>query len=278
MWQETLDCIEEDEKVAPLQFEKFFYRSRNFSTLRVKALNGKLPELRNRFISWRLFLGIFSDTDTLQGWVIHSKRLREEYVKLYSGEGSVIVADVHPLSPAASNPWNAQFEERQLRGVIKQDVDRTNQSSRLFRTQIVKDTLTRILLTWAKRNPAISYHQGMNELVGILLYVAICEQAAFDMDIEPEAAAILQELNNPEGIEADVFWMFDSIMNQGIKELYRGRDAQTEFDPLVHQSKRRGVSVLKRIHDIHHIYLKFTDMQLYTIMENNGVEPQLFLL
>ena len=278
MWQEVLALIPDEDKVAPLQFEKFFFRSRNFSTLRLKALNGKLPELRNRHVSWRVFLNLLPETDSLPTWVQHTQQLRTEYSRLSKGHDTVVVADEHPLSPAASNPWNTQFEERQLRAIIKQDVDRTNQTLAIFRTEAVKEVLTRILMTWARRNPAISYHQGMNELAGVLLYVAVCEQAAFEVDIEPEAAHFLRQLNDPEEVEADVFWMFSSIMSLGIKELYRGRDVQEDPSPLDLQPKRRGASVLKRINDIHHVYLKFTDPQLYTAMENNGVEPQLYLL
>ena len=278
MWQEVLALIPEEDKVSPLQFEKFFFRSRNFSTLRMKALNGKLPELRNRLVCWRVFLNLLPETDSPQAWVQHTQQLRTEYARFCKGHDTVIVADEHPLSPAASNPWNAQFEERQLRAMIKQDVDRTNQNQPLFRTEAVKEALTRILMTWARRNPAISYHQGMNELAGILLYVALCEQAAFEVDIVPEAAQFLMQLNDPEAIEADVFWMFNSIMDLGIKDLYKGRDTQEEVHPLDPQPKRRGASVLKRINDIHHVYLKFTDGQLYAAMENNGIEPQLYLL
>jgi len=45
----------------------------------------------------------------------------------------------------------------------------------------------------------------MNELLGIIFFVAFAEHATEDMSIDPEADQYLSELNSPAGIEADIY-------------------------------------------------------------------------
>ena len=81
---------------------------------------------------------------------------------------------------------------------------------------------------WAESEETVPYLKNDSESSAALGEVATFKR----VDIDTEAAEMLRKLNDPEGTEADVFWMFDSVMNLGIKELYRGRDAVDEVDPL----------------------------------------------
>lgn len=78
--------------------------------------------------------------------------------------------------------------------------------------------MTSVLFIWAKENPHLSYKQGMNELLGILLYIAFAEKAG--EHLRNEHARELYELYDPEYIEADLYWVFARLMSLGIKELF----------------------------------------------------------
>lgn len=52
---------------------------KSFSTIRQAALSASLGKLRNRFISWRLFLGVLNETDSAEGWIQTCRGLRNEY-------------------------------------------------------------------------------------------------------------------------------------------------------------------------------------------------------
>ena len=62
-----------------------------------------------------------------------------------------------------------------------------------------------ILFTWSKSNPEISYKQGMNELLGIFIFVGYAEMPENTSRISSRAANFLNILNNKEYLEADIY-------------------------------------------------------------------------
>lgn len=58
------------------------------------------------------------------------------------------------------------------------------QDKPFYKHSAVKEVLEVVLFTWAKNNKEISYKQGMNELVAVLLYV--CFKESFDPRWDPE--------------------------------------------------------------------------------------------
>jgi len=200
------------------------------------------------------------------------------------------------LSSATENPWNNFHVDNELKGIIRQDVDRTFQERLLFQLPEIKQLLTSILFTWSKQNSDISYKQGMNEILGIILFVAYAERAPETSEISPQAARYLSILNDPRYIEADSFWMFSRVMDLGIKELFNpvvthknkankkndlfSWDAEKERNDLVNTDKSHEEnvsSVLKRCHKIHHRLLQSIDRELYQHMESQKIEPQMYL-
>ena len=61
-------------------------------------------------------------------------------------------------------------QDKELRELITQDVERTMQENHFFTLPIVKKTLEDLLYLWAKDNVEFGYRQGMNEVLGILVY------------------------------------------------------------------------------------------------------------
>ncbi|CAG9322570.1 unnamed protein product [Blepharisma stoltei] len=295
------ELVPPDLLLNPQYFESTFYRRENYSQLRQLALSGHLLPLHNRFVSWRIFLGLLPENKSLDEWVEICTKLREDYRKLQESQCSVKTNNLdplifNPLSSATENPWNNFHVDNELKGIIRQDVDRTFQERLLFQLPEIKQLLTSILFTWSKQNSDISYKQGMNEILGIILFVAYAERAPETSEISPQAARYLSILNDPRYIEADSFWMFSRVMDLGIKELFNpvvthknkankkndlfSWDAEKERNDLVNTDKSHEEnisSVLKRCHKIHHRLLQSIDRELYQHMESQKIEPQMYL-
>lgn len=193
------------------------------------------------------------------------------------------------------NPWNNFHVDNELKQKIRLDVERTFQERPLFLLSNIQDMMVSILFTWAKSNPDISYKQGMNELLGILVFVGYAD-ITYDLSaISPDAARVLGILNNKQYLEADVYWCFARLMDLGISELFNPVvthqnnkkkpdlftwEAEKSKNDLVNQdkSKETGVSsILRRCHKVHHQLLQSLDKDLFSHIESKKTEPQMYL-
>ena len=111
------------------------------------------------------------------------------------------------------------------------------------------DVIARILFIYSKFFPDISYVQGMNEIIAPIYYVF-----SFDKTYGVEASV--------ENIEADVFWTFNSLMEQ-IKNNFNSEKNQddTGIGGKVQKSKKM---------------LQIMDLQLYQHFEAFNVEYYTF--
>lgn len=153
-----------------------------------------------------------------------------------------------------------------------------------------------ILFTWSKLNSEISYKQGMNELLGILLFVGYADVVQDLTSVRHSTAQILSVLNAREWLEADVYWCFARLMDLGISELFNPVvthqmrqkkkpdlftwDAEKTHNDLVNQDKSQEQnvsSILRRCHKVHHQLLQSVDKELFNHIENKKTEPQMYL-
>jgi len=111
------------------------------------------------------------------------------------------------------------------------------------------DVIARILFIYSKFFPDISYVQGMNEIIAPIYYVF-----SFDKTYGVEASV--------ENIEADVFWTFNSLMEQ-IKNNFNSEKNQDDTGI--------GGKVQK-----FKIMLQIMDLQLYQHFEAFNVEYYTF--
>jgi TBC1 domain family protein 5 len=114
-------------------------------------------------------------------------------------------------------------------------VSRTYQDKELFQTQIVKEIMFNILFIWSKENKNISYKQGMNELLAVIIFSLYpfyfyssdkskktFENIATMMRAyeEKHLKDIYLFFHDMEEFQSDLFFLFDAIMNKGIKDLF----------------------------------------------------------
>lgn len=108
----------------------------------------------------------------------------------------------HPLSLGPTSVWNQFFQEAEIIEQIDRDVKRTHPGMQFFSgdsyfAKINQESLSRILIMFAKLNPGIRYVQGMNEVLAPLFYV-------FRNDPEE---------NNLAHVEADTFFCFVELLS-----------------------------------------------------------------
>lgn len=73
------ELVPPDFLISPSLFEDTFCKSEAPQNIHQLAIDGKLNTLHNRFISWRIFLGILPKNSSLEIWVQRLNELREKY-------------------------------------------------------------------------------------------------------------------------------------------------------------------------------------------------------
>jgi TBC1 domain family protein 5 len=93
--------------------------------------------------------------------------------------------------------------------------------------------MVNILFIWSKENKDISYKQGMNELLAVLLFGIYpyyfqnpyrCNGDTIINYIKTDKEKYYKEIyyffHDTDEIQGDLYFLFDGIMNKGIKELF----------------------------------------------------------
>ena len=208
--------------------------------------NGDLPkELRPT--AWKIFLGIFPNNSNIIDWVEIVSKLRIKYNKKKKKYFSVKKYKGDPLSGGINNinkknerNFNTLYEENELRRIINLDIIRTYQNINLFSQENIKKILLNILFIWSRENDDISYRQGMNDLLAILIlcfypyyfplednenkitkdeiinYINIKDKK----ELYKNSLKIYKYFHDESEIECDLFYSFDSLMKKGMKNLF----------------------------------------------------------
>ena len=208
--------------------------------------NGDLPkELRPT--AWKIFLGIFPNNSNIIDWVEIISKLRIKYNKKKKKYFSVKKYKGDPLSGGINNinkknerNFNTLYEENELRRIINLDIIRTYQNINLFSQENIKKILLNILFIWSRENDDISYRQGMNDLLAILIlcfypyyfplednenkitkdeiinYINIKDKK----ELYKNSLKIYKYFHDESEIECDLFYAFDSLMKKGMKNLF----------------------------------------------------------
>ena len=219
--------------------------------------NGDLPkELRPT--TWKIFLGIFPNNSNIIEWNEILSKLRDKYNKKKKKYFSVKKYKGDPLSGGINGKnkknernYNTLYEENELKRIINLDIIRTYQNINLFSQENIKKILLNILFIWSRENDDISYRQGMNDLLAMLI---LCFYPYYFSYEENESKATKEEIinymNNKDKkelyknsiriykffhdeteIECDLFYTFDSLMKKGMKNLFNPKIIQkTEKD------------------------------------------------
>ena len=287
-YSSPLEITKEDIKTLSDSFYHNILSNNNITENIISfSKNGDMPkELRPT--AWKIFFGIFPNNANIIDWVEAINKLRIKYnkkkkkylsIKKYKGDPLNIGGGNNSNKKSERN-FNTLYEENELRRIINLDIIRTYQNINLFSQEKIKKLLLNILFIWCKENDDVSYRQGMNDLVAILIICFYPYYFSFEEKEKPNKEDVIKYINikepkerykysnivynyfhDEDEIECDLFFAFDSLMKKGMKNL---------FDPRLFQ---RGEPEYK-------LYEIFSDMYKEEIDEEkvNFISRRCFLL
>ena len=287
-YSSPLEITKEDIKTLSDSFYHNILSNNNITENIISfSKNSDMPkELRPT--AWKIFFGIFPNNSNIIEWVETINKLRIKYnkkkkkylsIKKYKGDPLNIGGGNNSNKKSERN-FNTLYEENELRRIINLDIIRTYQNINLFSQEKIKKLLLNILFIWCKENDDVSYRQGMNDLVAILIICFYPYYFSFEEKEKPNKEDVIKYINikepkerykysniiynyfhDEDEIECDLFFAFDSLMKKGMKNL---------FDPRLFQ---RGEPEYK-------LYEIFSDMYKEEIDEEkvNFISRRCFLL
>uniref|UniRef100_A0ACB8FUZ2 TBC1 domain, member 5 n=1 Tax=Sphaerodactylus townsendi TaxID=933632 RepID=A0ACB8FUZ2_9SAUR len=146
------------------EWEELFVNNNYLATIRLKGINGQLRSSRFRSVCWKLFLNVLPP-DRSQ-WISQTTKLRTLYNKIKeihitnprkAGQQDLMINN--PLSQDEGSLWNRFFQDKELRGMIEQDVTRTFPEMQYFQQENVRKILTDVLFCYARENEQLLYKQ-----------------------------------------------------------------------------------------------------------------------
>ncbi|XP_062302065.1 TBC1 domain family member 5 [Osmerus eperlanus] len=201
------------------EWDDLFLNSNYLARIRQAGINGKLRSSRFRSVCWKLYLDVLPE-DKSQ-WINKTKELRAQYEKIKethitnprkaAGQQDLVVNN--PLSQDEGSLWNKFFQDKELRGMITQDVMRTFPEINYFHGEDVRTKLTDILFCYARENEQLLYKQGMHELLAPIVFVLHCDHQAFQHASETaHPSEEMKSLLDPVYHEHDAYAMFSQLM------------------------------------------------------------------
>ena len=236
------------EELSKIFNQNILSNSNIIESLKLLSKDGKLPkELRPT--AWKIFLGILPNNSEIKDWIEitnnqrikYKKKLKKYFsIKKYKGDPLGGRGGSNSINKKNERGYNILHEENELRRIINLDVVRTYQNINIFSQENIKKLLLNILFIWSKENEDVSYRQGMNELLAILIICFYPYYFIFDQKQKPTKDDIIKLINkkdknedenknlikiynyfhDEEEIESDLFLAFDSLMKKGMKYLY----------------------------------------------------------
>ena len=306
---------------------KTFYIDRtilSFEEITEKVKTSTLDEITgSRVHWWRVLLGLVTSQNSPKEWVEQINVQRKQY---YEINEKYSIKNTKKLNPKLYNPlitgkdnlWNELLEDKDLKDSIYKDVVRTHQDYKFFYRNEIRNQMVSQLYLWAKTYPLFSYRQGMNEILAMVYFAFQAEKSELNEDIDKKDSSeiagdfnlLIQFLFNEKHIVADIFIVFNKIMNMGIKELYgtieditsirtQLSESKTNFKDKFFASKqeqekeekkmrvkieklydeeRKKSAVIRRWNRIYHNFLKRIDTEIYNHLVNVELDPELQLM
>jgi hypothetical protein len=269
---------------ARAQYQRLFCGAE--AQLQELAMNGGLGSTGLRSVAWKVFLGVLREGAPLSDWkaALGDSRVKyEEYkekflVDPYKDGGEKDLITNNPLAQGENSLWKKYFELQELQKDIQIDLERLNFDDPLFAEDgphfaRVQGMMLRILTIWSSLNPAISYRQGMHELLAPLLAVLErdCLQQGPGEGSADSDSALLCCVADKSSVEHDGFALFEHLMaivseSFAPQERKKGKDGQYE----------RPGGVVARCDCMQNTLLRAKDYELYIHLQSQHIEPQLY--
>lgn len=273
------------------EWDDLFLNSNYLARIRQAGINGRLRSSRFRSVCWKLYLEALPE-DKGQ-WINKTKELRGQYEKIKethitnprkaAGQQDLVVNN--PLSQDEGSLWNKFFQDKELKGMIKQDVMRTFPEIRYFQDDDVRTKLTDILFCYARENEQLLYKQGMHELLAPIVFVLHCDHQAFQH--ASETASPSEEMKcllNPAYLEHDAYALFSQLMETAEpwfssfeREVRKGKEEMLTSIPFARpQDSGPSVAIVTKVNRIQDQLVKKHDIELHMHLNRLEIAPQIY--
>ncbi|XP_066484640.1 TBC1 domain family member 5 isoform X2 [Tiliqua scincoides] len=272
------------------EWEELFVNNNYLATIRLKGINGQLRSSRFRSVCWKLFLNVLP-IDRNQ-WITKTTKLRTFYNKIKeihitnprkAGQQDVMINN--PLSQDEGSLWNRFFQDKELRGMIEQDVTRTFPEMQYFQEENVRKILTDVLFCYARENEQLLYKQGMHELLAPIVFILHCDHQAFLHASEAaQPSEEMKVLLNPEYLEHDAYAMFTHLMKTAehwfsTYEHDSQKEKESTMTPIPFarpQDLGPSIAIVAKVNHIQDHLLKKHDTELYMHLNRLEIAPQIY--
>uniref|UniRef100_A0A6Q2ZLD0 TBC1 domain family member 5 n=1 Tax=Esox lucius TaxID=8010 RepID=A0A6Q2ZLD0_ESOLU len=264
------------------KWDDLFLNSNYLARIRQTGINGRLRSSRFRSVCWKLYLEVLPE-DKSQ-WINKTKELRAQYERIKethitnprkaAGQQDLVVNN--PLSQDEGSLWNKFFQDKELRGMIKQDVMRTFPEMRYFQEEDVRTKLTDILFCYARENEQLLYKQGMHELLAPIVFVLHCDHQAFQH--ASETAHPSEEmlcLLNPTFHEHDVI-STPSPLSMFCATVQGKEEMMTSMPFARPQDSGPSVAIVTKVNRIQDQLVKKHDVELHMHLNRLEIAPQIY--
>uniref|UniRef100_A0A673ZRX4 TBC1 domain family member 5 n=1 Tax=Salmo trutta TaxID=8032 RepID=A0A673ZRX4_SALTR len=268
------------------EWDDLFLNSNYLARIRQAGISGRLRSSRFRSVCWKLYLEVLPE-DKSQ-WLNKTKELRAQYEKIKethitnprkaAGQQDLVVNN--PLSQDEGSLWNKFFQDKELRGMIKQDVMRTFPEMRYFQDEAVRTKLTDILFCYARENEQLLYKQGMHELLAPIVFVLHCDHQAFQHASETAyPSEEMLSLLNPMFHEHDAYAMFSQLMETAepwFSSFEREDEMLTSMPFARPQDLGPSVAIVTKVNRIQDQLVKKHDVELHMHVNRLEIAPQIY--
>ncbi|XP_022521028.2 TBC1 domain family member 5 isoform X1 [Astyanax mexicanus] len=273
------------------EWDDLFQNSNYLVRIRQAGINGRLRSSRFRSVCWKLYLDILPE-DKSQ-WINKTREFRAQYEQIKethitnprkaAGQQDLVVNN--PLSQDEGSLWNKFFQDKELRGMIKQDVLRTFPEMRYFQEEDVRTKLTDILFCYARENERLLYKQGMHELLAPIVFVLHCDHQAFQHASETaNPSEEMKVLLDPNFHEHDAYAMFSQLMETAEpwfssfeREVRKGKEEMMTSIPFARpQDAGPSVAIVTKVNRIQDQLVKKHDIELHMHLNRLEIAPQIY--
>jgi hypothetical protein len=213
-----------------------FIKTKELEDFYGSVINNTLPgELRS--IAWRIFLGILDKNDG-QTWAKTTKGLRDNYYKISKDINDNVVKFLR--NEINEEQAKSLIDERSFLIITTARVGLNHivSNSDFFKSEIISELVIRLVYLWSLNHTEFNDHNLIVEIVAGIIYslypsILHIDVSLLGIDEEKleglEVQSIFYYLNAEEHFDADVYTIFESIMNKGVEQFIRNNKS---FQPL----------------------------------------------
>ena len=234
-----------------------------------------------RAFSWKIYLNILSINEkaSLKTWIDETISQRKNVKKMIRNN-TINKLKGDPLGGISSEKeksggWDDFLTQSETMKMIKFDVERTMPNEKLFQESYIKDIETTILTNFAKNHKKISYRQGMNEILSLIIYAMFPYYSKSPNNkYTPElidtwvknptdnAKDIYFFFHDETEFESDIYCLFENLMIKlGVAKLFEDESKDNKTSPYF----IRRVNVIKK-------KLSIEDRAIYSHITNQNLD------